>query len=200
MKEYERKTIDYYNQNAEQYISSTIDANMNELYSHFEKYLNTNVKLLDLGCGTGRDSKHFIDKGFDVTLVDGSEKMCTCASKLTGIQARQLLFEELDYSDKFDSVWACASLLHLNNTDLPGVIEKVRIALKPGGILFTCFKYGNEEKECNGRYFSYFDEITIRELFDVNRGFELMETFITGDVRKGRGKEAWVNVIARRCV
>jgi SAM-dependent methyltransferase len=156
------------------------------------------LSLLDLGCGTGRDSLHFLKMGFDVTLVDGSEKMCECASKLTGTKARHLFFEDLDYIESFDSVWACASLLHLTKKDLPGVIEKVRSSIKPGGIFFTCFKYGNDEKECNGRYFSYFNETTINELFNGNSGFELLETFITGDVRQGRGKEAWINAIARR--
>jgi len=198
MKDYEKKTIEYYNSNAEKYISGTIDADMSNLYGHFLKYLKPGAAVLDLGCGTGRDSKHFIDEGFDVTAVDGSAKMCACAAELTGLKVREVLFEDIDYEQQFDAVWACASLLHLSKLDLPGVIAKVRQSLKPGGVFFACFKYGSGEKECDGRYFSYFDEAGAAELFDEGSGFTVMETFTTGDVREGRGGEAWMNVIARR--
>jgi len=198
MKEYEKKTIDFYEQNAESYISDTIGADMGELYSHFEKYTGPGMSILDLGCGTGRDARHFIDCGLNVTAVDGSQKMCDCAAELTGLHVRKLLFEDIDYESCFDAVWACASLLHLTKRDLPEVIQKVNRALVPGGIFFTCFKYGNEEVERGGRYFSYYDEEGAAELFGDVGGFEVLEMFTTGDVRKGRGREAWINVIVRK--
>ena len=77
----ENKTIDYYNQNAEEYCQSTKDADMSACYQMFEKCLQPGAKILDLGCGSGRDSKYFLSRGYDVTSVDGSEEICKYSSE-----------------------------------------------------------------------------------------------------------------------
>ena len=67
------QTIDYYNENADKFYENTVDADMSEQYQQFLKYLNQGAKILDFGCGSGRDSKYFIDNGYKVTAIDGAE-------------------------------------------------------------------------------------------------------------------------------
>lgn len=82
---------------------------MQQFYNCFEKYLPEDASVLDAGCGSGRDSKHFIEKGYTVTAFDASETMCECASKFTGQEERKLTFQEMDYQNCFDGIRACAS-------------------------------------------------------------------------------------------
>ena len=107
-------TIAFYD---EQYAESTVHLNMQKFYDRFEKYLPEGASVLDAGCGSGRDSKHFMERGYTVTAFDASETMCECASKLTGQEVRKLTFQEMDYHDCFDGIWACASLLHVQKNN-----------------------------------------------------------------------------------
>ena len=191
-------TLDYYNQNADTYIAGTINADVTALYSHFEPFLIPGASILDLGCGSGRDSKYFLDKGFNVTAVDGSAEFCKHASEYLGIPVRQLLFEELDYESVFDAVWACASLLHVPKNDLLSVLEKVGRAMKPSGTLYASFKYGTEEREVGGRLFSDFTEGDIPWLTEANQDFTVVESWLSGDVRNERAGEKWLNIIWRK--
>ena len=100
------------------------------------------AKILDLGCGSGRDTVAFREEGFLVVPVDGSEGMCRAAETVIGEAVRLLSFEDLDYEDEFDGVWACASLLHLGYTELRDVLVLICRALRDDGILFASFKKG----------------------------------------------------------
>ena len=106
-------TISYYNQNALEYFVKTVNVPMQNLYDKFEIYLKSGDKILDLGCGSGRDSKYFLSKGYDVVSVDGSIEICRLAEKYIGKYVRNIFFDELDYVNEFDAVWASASLLHV---------------------------------------------------------------------------------------
>ena len=114
-------TLDYYNVNADTYFEDTVRADVTSLYSHFEGLIKPGASILDLGCGSGRDSKHFLDAGFTVTAVDGSQELCKRAEMLLAVPVRNLLFQDLDYSEQFDAVWACASLLHVPRHDIQTV-------------------------------------------------------------------------------
>ncbi len=89
-------TISYYNQNAEEYFNKTVNVSMQELYDQFEAYLKPGDKILDLGCGSGRDSRYFLSKGYDVVSVDGSKAMCNLAETYIGKKVRNITFEKLD--------------------------------------------------------------------------------------------------------
>lgn len=78
-------TIDYYNQNAKQYYKSTVSLDFSDNRDRFLKYLPAAGHILDFGCGSGRDTKAFLKKGFLVTAVDGSKEMCKLATKLCAI-------------------------------------------------------------------------------------------------------------------
>lgn len=126
------KTLEYYNRTAQDYTADTLHADVSGLYPFFLTHLPPNATILDLGCGPGRDSKCFLEKGYRVLSIDGSEELCKIASTHTGQPVLCQTFEALDYTQEFDGVWACASLLHVPKTRLPKVLENISRALKKG--------------------------------------------------------------------
>ena len=126
------KTIDYYNLNAESFFESTVNVDMSAQYHMFEKRLYAGAHILDCGCGSGRDSKYFLEQGYEVTAIDGSEELCKKASELTGLDVKNMLFQDIAFENEFDGIWACASLLHVDN--LHDILCKLSNALKDGGI------------------------------------------------------------------
>ena len=191
-------TINYYNQNAENFIANTQNADMHPTQERFLRLLDANTSILDFGCGSGRDTKYFLEKGYQVTATDGSAELCRLASEFTGIKVKEMLFQELDAINQYDGIWACSSILHLPKKELLPVIWKMCEALKDNGIIYTSFKYGDFEGERNGRYFTDFTEKTFREFIEKIPKLMIEEHWITSDVRPGRGEEKWLNLILRK--
>ena len=191
-------TINYYNQNAENFIANTQNADMHPTQERFLRLLDANTSILDFGCGSGRDTKYFLEKGYRVTATDGSSELCRLASEFTGIKVKEMLFQELDAINQYDGIWACSSILHLPKKELIPVIQKMCEALKDNGIIYTSFKYGDFEGERNGRYFTDFTEKTFREVVEKIPELTIEEHWITSDVRPGRGEEKWLNLILRK--
>lgn len=194
----QNETLDYYNKNAQEFCQSTVNADMSVCYQMFEKYLRRGGKILDLGCGSGRDSKYFLSQGYEVVSVDGSEEISKCASEYLQRPVQCVRFEEMNFSQEFDGVWACASLLHVEKDKLSDVLKRVFMSLKENGILYASFKYGTEEREKDGRYFVDLDKASVRALLEREGMFQVVECKLTGDVRAGRGNEMWVNVVGRK--
>lgn len=192
-------TINYYNQNAENFIANTQNADMHPTQERFLRLLDANTSILDFGCGSGRDTKYFLEKGYQVTATDGSAELCRLASEFTGIKVKEMLFQELDAMNQYDGIWACSSILHLPKKELLPVIQKMCEALKDNGIIYTSFKYGDFEGERNGRYFTDFTEKTFREVIEKVPELTIEEHWITSDVRPGRGEEKWLNLLLRKC-
>ena len=190
------ETLTYYNQNADAFIAGTQSADMSEQYCFFLKHITPGGKLLDLGCGSGRDSAYFSALGFDVTAIDGSEELCKRVKENHGIEALCLRFEDIAFQAEFDAIWACASLLHVKKTDMSNVMEKVSAALKPGGILYASFKYGSDECISNDRFFNNYTEHDINTLLTPENKLTLLEYWITEDVRPERAGEQWLNLIS----
>ena len=127
------KTLKYYNENAQSFASGTVSVKFTEVQDKFLEKLNSDAYILDFGCGAGRDTKYFLSRGYQVDAVDGSEQLCRIASEYTGIKVRQMLFQELDEKEKYDGIWACASILHLPKKQLREVLENMYAALKSEG-------------------------------------------------------------------
>lgn len=186
-------TIDFYNKNAQAYFESTVELDMSRLYAPFLERLRPGAKVLDAGCGSGRDSLFFKSQGFKVTAFDASEEMVRLASQLLGQPVLHMTFEDLNLPDEYDGIWACASLLHVERTQLPAVIAELAKYLKPGGVFYMSFKYGNEENWKDGRYFNCLDEDHLLTILQYLPELTVEGMFITTDVRPDRKVERWLN-------
>lgn len=192
------KTLNYYNQCAEAYNETTLNIEFDSKREMLLKYLQPNAHILDLGCGSGRDSKGFLQNGYKVTAVDGSKELCKIASKNIGQDVICQLFNELDAVNEFDGVWACASLLHLPTNELKQTLKRVEKALKKDGYFYASFKYGDFEGERDGRYFNDFTEVSFSTLLKEFPNLELQEVEVTTDVIPGRENVSWLNVIMKK--
>ena len=183
MKDYINNTLKYYDDNIESYKElwlKDFSKNYNfEIPDIFLSYLEPNCHILDLGCGTGRDSKYFIDKGYQVTSIDGSKEMCNIAQTLLQKQVEQINFLDINYKEEFDGVFACASLLHLDNEDLIFVLKKISDSLKQSGILYTCFKYGNSTRVDEGRFYNDMNEEKFLDLIKNIENLKIIKTWIS---------------------
>lgn len=192
------KTIEYYNQNADMFAQGTRLVDFTIVQERFRKMLPVGSRILDFGCGSGRDTKYFLEKGYQVAATDGSAELCRLAGSFTGIKVKEMLFQELDEIGVYDGIWACSSILHLPKQELLPVIRKMCDALKDNGVIYTSFKYGDFEGERNGRYFTDFTEDTFDKFIKVIPELTIEEEWITSDVRPGRGEEKWLNLILRK--
>ena len=192
------KTIEYYNQNADMFAQGTRLVDFTVVQERFAKMLPVGSRILDFGCGSGRDTKYFLEKGYQVAATDGSAELCRLAGSFTGIKVKEMLFQELDEIGVYDGIWACSSILHLPKQELLPVIRKMCDALKDNGVIYTSFKYGDFEGERNGRYFTDFTEDTFDKFMKVIQELTIEEEWITSDVRPGRGEEKWLNLILRK--
>lgn len=188
-------TLQYYNEHAELFTADTQSSDMTEKYAPFLNRLSDGAHIMDLGCGSGRDSAKFLQMGYTVTSVDGSEELCRIAEAHTGQTVHYMLFDEIPWQNQFDGVWACASLLHCTMEELPHVLQKVANSLKAGGVLYLSFKYGDFEGMRNGRYFTNLTEESLQKLIADMPELSIEKMYQTGDVRPGREHELWLNAI-----
>lgn len=112
------KTLDYYNQNATMFAVGTACVDFRQTQDKFLHNLKAGDTILDFGCGAGRDTKYFLEHGYQVDAIDGSKELCKIASEYTGITVKQMLFQELNETEKYDGIWACSSILHLSKEEL----------------------------------------------------------------------------------
>lgn len=185
-------TIDYYNKNAQTYFSNTVRLDVHQLYQPFLKHLHAGAKILDACCGSGRDSFFFKSKGFKVTAFDASEEMIKLSSKLLEQDVLLMHFEDLNLTEQYNGIWACASLIHVQRSELVPAIARIAKHLKPGGIFYMSFKYGNKEYWKDGRYFNCLDEETFKSLIEQIPELKVDQVFISADVMD-RTNERWLN-------
>ena len=198
LSESNKSTLDYYNQNASQFVLGTISVEFNTVQDKFLELLPNGGIVLDFGCGSGRDTKYFIKKGYKVDATDGSFELCKSAGKYTGIEVKQMLFTELSADNLYDGIWACSSILHLSKAELMDVFRKMAQATKVNGYIYTSFKYGDFEGYRNERYFTDFTEISFEDYIKDVPGIRIIEYWISEDVRPGRGEEKWLNLILQK--
>ena len=191
-------TIEYYENNAESFSQGTLNVDFSDVQDRFASLMPDGAFVLDFGCGSGRDTKYFLGRGFKVDAIDGSENLCKIASENTGIEVRNMLFSELDADEIYDGIWACSSILHLPKEELRDVFGRMIRALKIGGYIYTSFKYGEAEGLRKGRYFTDFTEKTFREFIREKPEMEVTDEWISADVRPGRSEEKWLNIILKK--
>lgn len=192
------KTINYYDTNAKEFVEGTLNVDFKVTQDKFINKLPAKGYILDFGCGSGRDTKYFLAKDFNVEAIDGSIELCKIASEYTNIKVRHMYFNELSIVNKYDGIWACSSILHLSLDDLVDVFKRMSKALKDEGIIYTSFKYGDFSGERNGRYFTDMTEDSFAKLIANVENLKVEEQWITADVRPQRGNEKWLNLILRK--
>lgn len=193
-------TLEYYNKNASIYCEQTLAGNMQENYDAFLKQLPQNAYILDFGCGSGRDSKYFIDNGYTVKAIDGSIEMCNLASKYINQKVNCMKFEELNDTNTYDGIWACSSILHIEKENLPNILIKMINALKVNGIIYTSFKIGIGYEIKEGKYYNYLtkDEM-IKILSKTTPNVKLIDYFETLPSTKRNAKGTiWGNFIIKK--
>ncbi|MGL5575974.1 class I SAM-dependent methyltransferase [Cetobacterium sp.] len=191
-------SVKFYNDNAEDFFNNTVNADMSATYNIFEdSLLEKNGEILDLGCGSGRDAKHFLNSGFTVTALDLSPILAKKARKFIGQDVIVADMKDLNFQDRFIGIWACASLLHLSEDEILETLKKCHKALKKDGVLYASFKYGENNYEKDGRNFTCFTRDKFLNLIK-NLDFYYRATFETKDVRPGRESEKWLNVILKK--
>ena len=210
------KTAFYYEDHAKEYAALTVKADMSPAYDRFLAYLPAGAAILDAGCGSGRDSLCFMKKGYAVTMLDASEEMCKCAEVLTGQKALHKNFDEIDFADKFDGIWACASLLHVPEKYLASVLIKFWRALKRDGVLYASWKYGEAERSDGERFYCDMTEEKLRNVLarlgmeaceglEANKGlkahaglFDCLECWVAEDSLPSGREQKWLNVVLRK--
>lgn len=190
-------TIDYYNTHATQFADSTFAVDMESLYQPFLVLLPANARILDVGCGSGRDSLAFKNKGYEVVAMDYSEELVKKATELTGIAVCHQSFYDIDESEAYDGIWACASLLHCERERLVEVLQKLVAALKPGGVVYMSFKYGDSDRQKDGRYFTDLNEEQAAALLGQLATVDLKHQWLTEDQRPER-VEKWLNLLIKK--
>ncbi|QZM12905.1 class I SAM-dependent methyltransferase [Acinetobacter lwoffii] len=193
------KTIDYYNKHAEEFTTSTFEVDMKSLYQPFLAELPEGARILDVGCGSGRDTLAFKNKGYQLDAIDYSEELVKKATRLTGIPIKLKSFYEVDDYEAYDGIWACASLLHCERSRLAEVLEKMVQALKPNGVIYMSFKYGDSDRDQDGRQFTDLDENQAEALLEQFDNVQHIQQWVTLDQRPDR-QEKWLNLLWKKYV
>jgi SAM-dependent methyltransferase len=188
----------YYDRNAQTFVDGTLDADVKALYEPFLSRLPAQARILDAGCGSGRDMLAFLKLGYFVEAFDASEKMAELASKVTGRAVAVARFQDVDYKSEFDGIWACASLLHVPASEIDDVVLRLANALKPDGILYASFKLGYGERLKDGRLFVDYNHETFSSLINRTKVFSLEQMSVSADVRPERAEEKWLNCICKK--
>ena len=198
-------TLDYYQRNAKDFFSQTINVDMQNVYQPFLEYLPkphlaNQQKILDVGCGSGRDSVFFANQGFQVVAIDGSKSLIELAQQTdTRIDWQCLRFDEIakqSWRNQFTGIWACASLLHVPFDELPSILNDLLATLESNGILYASFKYGDSEREKDGRFFCDMNEERWQIVENQLISAKPLKIWQTIDNRVDK-QEIWWNVLMK---
>lgn len=191
-------TVTFYNKTAQEFYNNTVNVDMSEHYRRFEKYLLPENRILDVGCGSGRDSQYFLGKGYKVDAFDASEEMVKLSTKLTGLSVKHAKFEDVEFDVLFNGLWASAALLHVDRGSIMDVLRRLAAMLYEDGVLFMSFKYGDKVYEKDDRLFNCYDESSFSEMISSIPGLSILELYRTEDVRDERINEYWLSAIVEK--
>ena len=188
---------EYYEINAKQYAAATFSADMSEQYQSVLPLLKNGAKILDVGSGSGRDACYFQKQGYQVTALEPSKNL--------GREIRKVFSGEIVCSDiqsyqtteRYDGIWACASLIHLQEEEVLCFFRKIDMYLNDNGIVYASGKSGISTGEvADGRFFLEFTEQLVEKILTVNKQLKLEQLWYTEDVSGRRGFR-WLNVVLR---
>ena len=187
----------YYQRNARAFFEGTHVVDMTPLYAKFETLLPATARILDAGCGSGRDTKYFLGRGYSVTAFDAAPELARLASEYVGQPVLVESFASIVFREEFDAVWACASLVHLDARELEATLRRLTDSLRAGGVFYMSFKYGKGELKADDRVFVQYDETALGPVIELIPDLKIAESWVSRDVRPGRSN-FWLNVLCRR--
>jgi len=193
---------EFYDANAEAFISITRDVDMSDMQQRFLAALPVNdgklARILDAGSGSGRDALSFRLLGYAVEAFDVSPAMVAATREHAGVEVQQMGFEDFSWDHQFEGIWACASLLHVAEANLPEVINRLVAHLTPGGALYLSFKLGMGERVKDGRRFTDMTEASIATLLNGYAGLSAPDIWQSKDCRPDRAAELWINAVVNK--
>ncbi len=190
-------TYEFYQSQAPFYTSSAAQGQSRHL-AGFLARLKPGAKVLELGCGAGRDSAYMAQHGFEIDPTDGIPAMVAKANERHTVGARLMQFDELDAQAAYDAVWAHACLLHCPRAQLPGILRRIHIALHPAGLHYASFKLGDGEgRDLLGRLHNFPSADWLRELYST-AGFETVEEMIFAGKGTDGTPRTWLALTVRK--
>lgn len=189
-----KMSLEYYEKRGEAFFERTAFRDLSWFHDRFLALLPKGARLLDAGCGSGRDTKVFRERGYPTTAFDASKEMVRLASAFTEGPILHMRFQEMAFQGAFEGIWANASLLHVPYEELPSVLERFDHALTPSGILHASFKYGETMRQEPERTFYDLDEVTCPLYFAPF--FDLLEVRKEEDV--SGTPQTWLRILARK--
>lgn len=190
-------TSAYYIQNAELFYQSTISIDAQPLYDSFLPLIPAGSRILDAGCGSGRDAKAFKDKGYAVEAFDACEPLAGMAATFIEQPVAVSTFLNFTSQNAFDGIWACASLLHVPQSELLLTMQHLSALLAADGVFYCSFKYGLGEVMRNERHFTYMNEAQLCMLAEQAQ-LDVQKLWITQDLREDRAADSWINAILKK--
>lgn len=193
---------EFYDANAPAFISTTRDVDMSDVQRRFLAALpivnGKSARILDAGSGSGRDALAFRLLGYKVKAFDASAAMVAATREHAGVPVRQMRFEDFAWEHPFEGIWACASLLHVAEAELPEVINRLAAHLIRGGTLYLSFKLGTGERVKDGRQFTDMTEDSLATLLDGCGALSQPDIWQSRDCRSDRASEMWVNAVVTK--
>lgn len=191
-------TIEYFDQNAERCFADAFTITERTNQDHFLSYVKPGGSILDFGCGSGRDTAYFRERGYRVTPTDGSREMCRLASEYLGMPVRVLEFGELADIDCYDGIYASASIMHVEYERLLDILPKLARALRKEGVLYVSFKYGETDGYLGKRYYTNMTEERLARMLAQVPQLEVVEQGIFGNEHPGQPDFRWLYAYLRK--
>jgi SAM-dependent methyltransferase len=182
---------DYYQNHFNAYYQRTFSIDPSSFLEPLRKHLNPGCRILDIGCGSGRDMRWFKKLGFDVSGFERSSGLADLARHNTGCAVMEGDFETFDFTAlPSDAILLAGSLVHVPHANLPLIFKRVTAGLKPGGKVLVSLKQGKGTGMDNrGRVFYFWQEKALGELFQT-LGFTVL-AFNT-QVSKVNARDIWL--------
>ena len=191
-----KRTIEYYNENAQSYYELTAYVDMSPLCDRFLRYVTPGGKIIDIGSGSGRDIKYFLSKGYEAEGIDASSELCRISNE-HGLKVENLTIQDWNPKESYDGIWANASLVHVPVKEVETFFVKAKRFLQKEGAIFASMKVGLQtDYDERGRYFCMFDESTMGAILKRHPDLKLVDQWHSQD-RLARGDVRWLNFILK---
>jgi len=191
-------TIRYYDKHGDEYTNRTLFIDLSELYNPFREQVKRGGRILDAGCGVGRDTRYFIEHGYTVISFDASREMVRRCNEYPHAFCQNMSFKDIAYKEEFDGIWCCSSLLHLKLEEAKEAIKLLTTALKCDGVMFISLKLGKGHKRSLGRLFQYYDEDTVQELYKDDSRLEPIKLWQSKSLVVDDLDGKWLNLLLRK--